>query len=152
MNKASEQTNNQQNITTSDTLTLSSAGGETPVGDHPQVQALLQPNPLHHTDDLENQHVLTQIISCLNRAFHFRALEDHFMTQEILFLAIFNCFRWIQPPHLADDADIPGQRVGADKGDSQRSCVGVVDFTGLRRDIFFKGVTSLRHTKEPEVN
>lgn len=70
---------------TSDTLTLRSAGGETPVGDHPQVQALLQPNPIHHTDDLENQHVLTQITSRLNRAFHSRALEDHFTTQEILF-------------------------------------------------------------------
>lgn len=46
-------------------LTLSSARREAPVGDHSQVQPLLEPNPVHHPDDLEYQHVLRQVISCL---------------------------------------------------------------------------------------
>lgn len=49
-------------------LTLSSASRKTPVCDHSQVQTLLQPNSVHHTDDLEHQHVLPQVISCLNNA------------------------------------------------------------------------------------
>lgn len=49
-------------------------------------------------------------------------------------------------PHLADDADIPGQRVGANEGDPQGSSVGVVDLTGLQKDVF----TSLRHIEEPK--
>lgn len=52
-----------------DKLTLSFARRKTPVGDHSQVQPLLEPNPVHHTDYLKYQHVLTQVISCLNNTF-----------------------------------------------------------------------------------
>lgn len=47
-------------------LTLSSASRKAPVGDHSHVQPILEPNVVHHTDYLKYQHVLTQVISCLN--------------------------------------------------------------------------------------
>ena len=47
--------------------TLSSASRKTSEGDHSHVEALLKPNPVHHTHYLKHQHVLTQVISCLKR-------------------------------------------------------------------------------------
>lgn len=51
-------------------LTLGFACGETPVGDHLQVQPFLEPHAVHHTDDLKYQHVLLQVISCLENTNH----------------------------------------------------------------------------------
>ena len=41
-------------------------GGQTAVGDHVQVQSVLQPEVVHYLQHLQRQHVLSQVVSVLN--------------------------------------------------------------------------------------
>jgi len=45
--------------------TLVFPSGQASVGDHAHVQALLQPHPVQHPHNLDDQRVLPQAVSCL---------------------------------------------------------------------------------------
>lgn len=59
------QTNNVSQITFQSILTLTFSRGQTSINDHLHIQALLQPNIVHHLNNLQNKHILTKIISGL---------------------------------------------------------------------------------------